>query len=310
MKAHLNINHNILEQFGEQLQLKPSNGELFLDGPIGKGKINLVTLPNRIERYHFDFILNRPFEMSSTNPESSEWLLININLSETQISKTVNNQEVNIQKYLPSGMLFYSPKTSVSSVAPPETPFSIVLIRFHRSLLDLYPALSLNQLLSNQATIIYEDLDYHSEHLLKKSIEDSSPLLIHAYILEFMGLFFNKLSNREKTSNIENLHPDDVKYLFTAAAYLRNPFAKKSPQVEELAKVAGMGITKFNNSFKQVFGTTPLQYNLKIKMEYAKEQLVRKHSSPSEVSYELGYSHPSKFTIAFKKQFGILPSEL
>jgi len=43
-------------------------------------------------------------------------------------------------------------------------------------------------------------------------------------------------------------------------------------------------------------------------MEYAREQIVVGNRSASELSYELGYSHPAKFTKAYKNQFGVLPS--
>ncbi|MEL7006399.1 MAG: AraC family transcriptional regulator, partial [Bacteroidota bacterium] len=167
-----------------------------------------------------------------------------------------------------------------------------------------------DELIRANYAIIYEDLDYRSEQLLTKSVKADNLLLIHSHILEFLGHFFEKLRSRESQVKYEHLHPDDLKGLFTASTYLRNPFNQNLPSIEELSKIAGMGSTKFNTSFKQVFGTTPLQYNLKIKMEHAKDQLIQKLTTPSEISYQLGYSHPSKFTTAFKKQFGVLPSEL
>ena len=73
--------------------------------------------------------------------------------------------------------------------------------------------------------------------------------------------------------------------------------------------MADMGATKFKKLFKQVFGCAPKQFHFKIKMDYAQKELAYKNRSSSELSYELGYSHPSKFTVAYKKHFGILPSD-
>lgn len=69
-----------------------------------------------------------------------------------------------------------------------------------------------------------------------------------------------------------------------------------------------MGITKFKESFKMVFGLAPLQYRNRIRMEYAREELMNKKQTVSELSYALGYSHPSNFTAAFKRFYGKLPS--
>ena len=311
MNAQLDIRHNILDQFARQLRIPAKNDQLHIESDLVQGSIYLTPLPNNIELYHFSFTLKTPFEIHSINPEGSDWLLININLSESVLEKTVNNQEMNFQKYLPSGMLFYTPKTEVFSVSPPHTPFSIVLIRFHKSLLEQYSGHEFQSFQGTNSAILYEDLDFQSEQLLTKSLQkETNPLLLHAYILQFLGHFFGKLKNRDQASNYQKLHPDDLKGLFTASAFLRNPFDQNPPSVEELSKIAGMGTTKFNTTFKQVFGTTPLQYHLKIRMEHAKDQLARNMASPSEISYRLGYSHPSKFTAAFKKQFGCLPSEI
>ena len=69
-----------------------------------------------------------------------------------------------------------------------------------------------------------------------------------------------------------------------------------------------MGTTKFKVLFKQLFGNAPRQYRNKIRMEYAREELVARRKTPTEMSHELGYSHPSNFTIAYKKYFDKLPS--
>jgi AraC-like DNA-binding protein len=45
-------------------------------------------------------------------------------------------------------------------------------------------------------------------------------------------------------------------------------------------------------------------------MQAAKDKLLAGNHSVKEVAMELGYSNLSNFTIAFKKEFGLLPSKL
>ena len=45
-------------------------------------------------------------------------------------------------------------------------------------------------------------------------------------------------------------------------------------------------------------------------MHVAKEVLETQRYSIKQIAQEMGYSNLSNFTIAFKKEFGILPSEL
>lgn len=311
VKAKIDVSKNILQQFAEQLNLTTQENSANLESAIGTGAIDLTLLPNLLEVYHFKFSLKEPFYLQSFNPESSEWLLLNVNLSDSQVSKKVNDKEINIQKFLPSGLLLYTPKTEVYSVSPQDIPFEIVLIRFHKSILQLYDREKLSTLNNAESAMIYEDLDYTSEELLNKflSVRDNT-LLAHGYVLQFLSIFFDKLKDRANESVYEQLHSDDLKGLFMASAHLRNPVAKSIPSINELSKIAGMGSTKFKTTFKQIFGASPIRYNLKIKLEYAKDQLISRRSSPSEVSYEIGYSHPSKFTSAFKKHFGTLPSDI
>ncbi|MEM6725096.1 MAG: AraC family transcriptional regulator [Bacteroidota bacterium] len=312
MEFFIDVRQNILEQFAGFFGLETKDGVLAMDAPMGSGRMQFLGLPNQLELYHLTFQVNFPFSLSSANPSDSEWLLLNINLSKGILEKTVNDTQVNIQRYLPTGMLFYPPGIRVFSTSPPGEVFEIALVRFHRSLLELYDAEQIKRHIpEGQQTVIYEDLDHRSEALLRESIcLSEKKILIHAKLLELLAIFFEKLMSRSADPKQEQLHPDDLDGLFLAAAHLRNPFANTVPGIPELAAIANMGTTKFKTSFKQVFGLPPMKYHQKIRMDFAHDQLQSGAKSPTELSYDLGYSHPSKFTQAFKKQFGRLPSEV
>ena len=307
MQAEIDISQNLLGQFQQQLQLDSSGGKTTLEAPWGKGTIKHLCLIDQLELYHFNFTLNLDFKLHSFNPRNSPWLLLNVNLSQSLVEKTVNSQSVQFHKFLPAGILYYQPGTEVYSSSPANVPFSILLIRFHESLLSQY---GLTKPDSPISSLIYEDLDHKSESLLSKILQSWQHQLMdaHAHTLLFLSIFFQKIKNRTDGPK-ELLHPDDIEGLFKASVPLRNPLAQQLPSVENLSKIAGMGTTKFKNTFKQVFGTPPIQYHQKIKMDYARDELLTKRKTPSQLSYELGYSHPSKFTLAYKKQFGEVPSE-
>ncbi|MEO0875228.1 MAG: AraC family transcriptional regulator [Bacteroidota bacterium] len=305
----ININDGLLEQFASQLPVKRSGEQLLLQSSLGRGQIKQLSFPGEVKLLHFTFQLSTPLALHSHNPPDTDWVLLNINLSAAPIEKTVNEKVVEIQRYLPSGILFYPPDTTVSSASQPEVPYEIALLRIKKTFLQesIIDGAKIVQDLAG--TICYEDLDASLEVKLRAALEAENKLRANAETLNFLARFFEKLSarNHEGTINAE-LHPDDLKGLFVAAAHLRNPLAENLPSLGELAGIAGMGITKFKTSFKQVFGFPPFRYHQKIRMEYAKAALQQGHKSATELSYELGYSHPSKFTLAFKKHFGELPS--
>ncbi|MEM8890703.1 MAG: AraC family transcriptional regulator [Bacteroidota bacterium] len=311
MLIKLDVNLNIQEQFARAFQQDIHGNEVKLDSAFGKGRIQLHPFPASLELYHFQFQLAQSLSISSKNPEHSDWLLLNINLSKAALEKTVNQQEIAFQRYLPSCMLFYTPGTEVFSRSPIGIPFEIALIRFPKSFLAAYYEEEFRALSTSEHAIIYEDLDFRSEEALREALsKESSQLKKHRLLLEFLDIFFEKLRKRESESSYESLHPEDLKGLFAAAAILRDPFKTEIPRIDDLARIAGMGSTKFKLSFKQVFGKAPIQYRQKIRMEYAKTELQAKRKGPSELSYELGYSHPSKFSQAFKKEFGLTPTEI
>ncbi|MEM8908312.1 MAG: AraC family transcriptional regulator [Bacteroidota bacterium] len=310
MNLQLDIRKNILQQFAQQLQLPIEGNRLAAHTPSLQGEIGFHVYPNGLEFYHFTFQLHQTFYLTAKNPIDSEWLLLNINLSKNQIEKRVNDQTLTFQKYLPTGILFYTPQTIVSSVSPPGQHFEIVLLRLPKSFFQHYFDQEIPLLTQTDRAILYEDLDYQSEGFLNMAIAQlaQNPLQTHAQLLSFLASCVEKLRQRQRAPQYEHLHPQDLKGLFLAAAHLRNPLIDQTPSIKMLATVAGMGSSKFKATFKQVFGSPPIQYHQKIKMDYAFQQLRTDRKSPSELSYELGYSHPSKFTLAFKKQFGILPS--
>lgn len=51
------------------------------------------------------------------------------------------------------------------------------------------------------------------------------------------------------------------------------------------------------------------RYIQKKKMEYAKMLLETTNTNILDIAIEIGYENPSKFSIAFKKNFGILPNK-
>jgi len=60
----------------------------------------------------------------------------------------------------------------------------------------------------------------------------------------------------------------------------------------------------------QVFETTPEKWLQKKRLEQARYLIAEKKQRPSEVYLEVGFANLSHFSFAFKKQFGLTPTEL
>jgi len=84
----------------------------------------------------------------------------------------------------------------------------------------------------------------------------------------------------------------------------------RPPGLSELAKAAGINEYKLKKGFKETFGNTVFGYLAETRLELAKNDLLEKKKSVSEIAFELGYSSVQHFSNAFKKKFGISPGKL
>ena len=312
MELTIDITKNIKEQFDHYFKLEERDGNFYPHPSIGNGKgMTYLDFPGQMEFYHFkETTFKMPIIMTSINPKKSKWLLIHINLSKTRQLKKIGDEQIEFQKHLPIGILLYGPDLEIVTPQPIGIELELASLRFSHHFLNSYFD-DWKSIIDLSRNIVYEDLDHQLENAIYDALAKmDNKISCHSSVLRFMDLFLRKLSKHIHTSNHHNLHFEDVKSLFIAASHLRDPVAKDIPTLESLATFANMSKTKFKTSFKQLFGSAPIQYRNKIRMEYAREELISKRKTPSELSFELGYSHPSSFTSAFKKYFDELPSSV
>ena len=76
-----------------------------------------------------------------------------------------------------------------------------------------------------------------------------------------------------------------------------------------LASIAGFNENYFCRYFKKYIGIPPKQYVTKVKMEYARNLLVKDNLPVKEVAYRTGFSDPFTFSKQYKNYFFISPSK-
>jgi len=307
MNVTLEINKSLLKQFQRLFQL---DDERHLHPTVGTGlPVKYLEFPGQMEFYHFQAAkFAVPIKMRSVNPIDSDWFLIHINLSAIQQRKTVAGQSIDFQKSIPIGMLVYGPGLEIDTLISPGVDSELASIRFNHIFLSTYFE-NWRTTLPLDKNLILDDLDFQLEADLYKALNTmDDKLRCHAAVLGFLSRVFDKLATHEKVDTHDNLRAGEIEGLFRACALLRSPLSTDVPSLSDLASVAHMGRTKFKAAFKQVFGSPPMQYRNRIRMEFAREQITLNNKTPTEVSYLLGYSHPSNFTAAYKKRFGELPS--
>lgn len=309
MKVHIDVTKNIIAQFDRYFNFDKTEFGLRPDPAIIEADVKYIEFPGELEFHHFG---NAPFKvpisMTSVNPIDTNWYIVHINLSQIKQEKKAGKQIIHFQRHLPMGILLYGPNLKIVTEIPSNIESEVATIRFSDNFLRVYFE-DWESIIDREKSLVYEDLDTVLERKLLSALSAmDDKMKCHRLVLDFMQQFFNKLRNHKKGLNIGKLHPEDIKNLFKISTLLRDPTNKHIPTVAELAKIAGMGQSKFKNSFKQVFGLPPFEYHNRVRMEFAIGELKNNARSPTEVSYLLGYSHPSNFTKAYKKYFGHTPS--
>jgi len=105
-----------------------------------------------------------------------------------------------------------------------------------------------------------------------------------------------------------SLKPADVEKIYYAKEIILKQLHNPCSLID-LARQVGTNEFTLKKGFKEVFGATVFGMVAEVKMEQARQLLLAGEKNISEVSDLTGYSHQAHFTKAFKKRFGVPPSE-
>ena len=98
-------------------------------------------------------------------------------------------------------------------------------------------------------------------------------------------------------------------YKIDLADFMEKNFVFNMP-LEKFGYLTGRSLTTFKRDFHKLYNTTPQRWLTKKRLELAHYQLSQKNRKPIEVYLETGFENLSHFSFAFKKQFGLTPTEL
>ena len=91
--------------------------------------------------------------------------------------------------------------------------------------------------------------------------------------------------------------------------YLRSNVGKPV-SIEELAQLAGLSRFHLIRSFRDVFGQTPYQYFLRLRMEEARRLLQSTNLQVAEIGARVGFSSSTQFVKMFRAIEGVTPGSL
>lgn len=80
--------------------------------------------------------------------------------------------------------------------------------------------------------------------------------------------------------------------------------------MEQIASFTGRSLATFKRDFKKISNLTPQKWLIKKRLEMAYVKLKEENNKVQDVCTEVGFKNHSHFSTAFKKQYGIPPTEI
>jgi AraC-like DNA-binding protein len=161
--------------------------------------------------------------------------------------------------------------------------------------------------------IWYKPVDAASKQILQELLTNKNESLLYYQnrIMHIVEIFFQWLRNDSAYSSLKStVGRDDIQAAQVVEGILTDDNVVIPPTIKELSRKVAMSDSKLKKVFKSVYGLPIYEYFQKHRMQKARLMLLSGNYSIKDVGYTLGYSNLSNFTLAFKKEFSKLPSDI
>jgi AraC-like DNA-binding protein len=134
-------------------------------------------------------------------------------------------------------------------------------------------------------------------------------LYLESRALDLVGEAFAALTHGAEAGRRVALKPFDLRRLKLVESFL-DGLDGDLPSLEEIARQGGVSVSTLRRLFMAAHGMTVFDYVRRRGLERARFALERQGASVSEAAYIAGYASPANFATAFKRAFGVTPTEI
>lgn len=92
-------------------------------------------------------------------------------------------------------------------------------------------------------------------------------------------------------------------------AYMNRNF-RFNVSIERFAYLTGRSLSAFKRDFERIFHETPSRWLVRKRLQEAYFLIEKQAQKPSDIYLDLGFEDLSHFSFAFKKRFGLPPTQL
>lgn len=137
--------------------------------------------------------------------------------------------------------------------------------------------------------------------------EQSLPLFCTAKLMELIARTSDQYNLQEFVPENDIDLSEDMRSLMAKAKLILENRMTDPPSLAQLSADLGTNENYLKKYFKMCYQTTIYGYVTKIRMQKAKDLLLKGERPIKDISRFLGYSNPAHFSASFKKHFGVMP---
>jgi len=237
------------------------------------------------------------------------------------LKSETNSGEITLTHLTSGQHTLYYPSSVISSFSI-EAPFQAFIIYFPESFFQRVlqdekgiSSFILKHIQKRKAFISSTMILTSSMHTIFDALINSNQqgaikrISFEGKVLELLSAQLEQLEQSYKESSRSLfLKAHDIDKIYIAKNIIEQNIQTPCSLIE-LSRKVGLNDFKLKKGFKEILGTTVFTFLSDYRMERAK-LLLNQKKSVGEVAYEVGYKNQHHFTAAFKKKYGILPSDL
>ena len=156
-----------------------------------------------------------------------------------------------------------------------------------------------------------EPIKFYSDNKITEILEGIGKYLLDSSNVNYMyangelfRFFAYLLSKNKSEQNVEKSISQE--YVNFAISKIKTKYNEGDFNVTLLAKTLGLTREHFSTVFKEVTGSSPIDYLIDYRINQAKK-LLERGLSVTQTAFDTGFNSSSNFSVQFRKKVGVSP---
>lgn len=315
IRPQLNNPIQLLEDVAKQIGATVEDNNILLDGSADVGLVQLFTLEEGLTMVLTEVKSNSSISKLQLNVPK-DYLFIKLYLPDFHLDTIAKSDFEHYQISTP-GVLLYNSHLELKSLFKVQQRFRIVSFAIHanwlKQTLDADSIFTKKQLFE-VPLFMYENV---TPALLQSALNLFTlktgtgvlNLRLKAIVYAILSELFSAFDTQQALQLSATKYQSDIEAVFKIREQLIDLKDMKYPTIAILAREAAMSPSKLKMLFRSVFGMSIFEFYQHHRLAYARQLIIARKLTIGEIGLKIGYNNLSKFSQAYKKQFGYLPHQ-